>query len=336
MITGASGGTVGASYYRSLLLENYQTRKVDFSDGKYFEEISQDLLNKLAFAASTNDLFFRYQSSFENSDYSYDRAMAFESDLNENTGQRLNKPLRYYRVFEKKGIIPNLILTPSVVNDARRIMISSLGLSFMMDSASPSPETNQVQEDIDIHLLLKRQKSDKLRLSSALRMNASFPYVLPMTSLPTKPEIQLMDAGARDNFGTKLTVRWLKVLESWISKNTRGVVILQIRDNKRFMYNEQTRSFGLFDKFTAPISNVFSNFPRIQDYDQDELLSLALDKYDVPVQMVNLNLRELQKDRISLSWHLTKREKLKVLAAIKRSSNVKEFERYRKLIENSK
>ncbi|MNJ86079.1 Patatin-like phospholipase [compost metagenome] len=336
MITGASGGTVGASYYRSLLLENYQTRKVDFSDGKYFEEISQDLLNKLAFAASTNDLFFRYQSSFENSDYSYDRAMAFESDLNENTGQRLNKPLRYYRVFEKKGIIPNLILTPSVVNDARRIMISSLGLSFMMDSASPSPETNQVQEDIDIHLLLKRQKSDKLRLSSALRMNASFPYVLPMTSLPTKPEIQLMDAGARDNFGTKLTVRWLKVLESWISKNTRGVVILQIRDNKRIMYNEQTRSFGLFDKFTAPISNVFSNFPRIQDYDQDELLSLALDKYDVPVQMVNLNLRELQKDRISLSWHLTKREKLKVLAAIKRSSNVKEFERYRKLIENSK
>jgi hypothetical protein len=332
MITGASGGTVGASYYRSLLLENYQTKKVNFNDKKYFEEISQDLLNKLSFAASTNDLFFRYQSSFEDSEYSYDRAMAFESDLNENTGQRLNKPLRYFRAFEKKGIIPNIILTPSVVNDGRRIMISSLGLSFLMDSASPSPEMNRVQENIDIHLLLKKQKSEKLRLSSALRMNASFPYVLPMTSLPTTPEIQVMDAGARDNFGTRITVQWLMRLESWIRKNTSGVVILQIRDNKRIMYNEQARSFGLFDKFTTPLSNVFTNFPRIQDYDQDELLRVTMDKYAVPIRTINLNLRELQKDRISLSWHLTKHEKLKVLAAIKRSSNVKEFEKYQKLL----
>nr|WP_294862077.1 hypothetical protein [uncultured Fluviicola sp.] len=332
MMTGASGGTVGASYYRSLLLENYQTKKVNFNDKKYFEEISQDLLNKLSFAASTNDLFFRYQSSFEDSEYSYDRAMAFESDLNENTGQRLNKPLLYFKVFEKQGVIPNLILTPSVVNDGRRILISSLGLSFLMDSASPSPEMNHVQENVDIHLLLKNQSSEKLRLSSALRMNASFPYVLPMTSLPTTPEVQLMDAGARDNFGTKITVQWLMKLESWISKNTSGVVILQIRDNKRIMYNEHTRSFGLFDKFTTPISNVFTNFPRIQDYDQDELLRATMGKYNVPIQTVNLNLRELQKDRISLSWHLTKHEKLKVLAAIKRSSNVKEFERYLKLL----
>jgi hypothetical protein len=55
-------------------------------------------------------------------------------------------------------------------------------------------------------------------------------------------------------------------------------------------------------------------------------------KYSIPIQTINLNLRELQKDRISLSWHLTKHEKLKVLAAIKRSSNVKEFEKYQKLL----
>lgn len=332
MITGASGGTVGASYYRSLLLENHQTGKVNFNDPKYFEEIAQDLLNKLSFAASTNDLFFRYQSSFENSVYSYDRAMAFEADLNENTGQRLNKPLSYFGNYEQKGVIPNVILTPSVVNDGRRIMISSLGLSFLMDSAAPAPETNRIQENVDLRALLKSQDAMSLRLSSALRMNATFPYVLPMTSLPTSPEIELMDAGARDNFGTKITVRWLMKLESWIAKNTSGVVILQIRDNKRIMYQEQTPSFGLFDKFTAPLTNVFTNFPRIQDYDQGALLDMTVGKYNVPVQIVNLNLRELQKDRISLSWHLTKHEKLKVLAAISRSSNVKEFGRYQQLL----
>jgi hypothetical protein len=333
MITGASGGMVGASYYRSLLLENYQTGKVKFNDKRYFEEIARDLLNKLSFAASTNDLFFRYQSRFEDSGYSYDRAMAFEANLNENTGERLNKPLSYFRNFEQQGVIPNVILTPSVVNDGRRVMISSLGLSFLMDSAAPAPETNRIQENVDLYGLLKSQDAKELRLSSALRMNATFPYVLPMTSLPTIPEIELMDAGARDNFGTKITVRWLMKLESWIAKNTSGVVILQIRDNKRVMYQEQTPSFGLFDKFTAPVSNVFTNFPRIQDYDQGALLNLVLEKYNVPVRIVNLNLRELQKDRISLSWHLTKHEKLKVLAAISRSSNVKEFAKYKELLE---
>lgn len=336
MITGASGGTVGASYYRSLLLEKHQTGKLDFNDPVYFDQISSDLLNKLSFAASTNDLFFRYQSGFEtNSEYSYDRAMAFETDLNENTGQRLNKPLSYFGKYEQSGLIPNIILTPSVVNDGRRILISSLGLSFLMDSASPSPEVNRIQENIDLHMLLNNQRSNNLMLSSALRMNATFPYVLPMTTLPTKPEIQLMDAGSRDNFGTKITLAWLMELESWIKENTSGVVILQIRDNKRIMYQEKTREYSLLNKFSAPISNVFTNFPRIQDYDQLELIRMLKSKYAVPVKTVNLNLREYQKDRISLSWHLTAHEKLKVKAAVRRPSNLKAFQLYERLLNHS-
>lgn len=327
MITGASGGTVGASYYRSLLLEKQLKGKLDFNDNMYFEEISRDLLNKLSFAASTNDLFFRYQSGFEsNSEYSYDRGMAFETDLNDNTGQRLNKPLSYFQKYEQDAVIPNIILTPSVVNDGRRILISSLGLSFLMDSASPSPKTNRIQENIDLHLLLNKQGSSNLMLSSALRMNATFPFVLPMTTLPTSPEIQLMDAGSRDNFGTKITITWLTELESWIKENTSGVVILQIRDNKRIMYQEKTKEYALFDKFSAPITNVISNFPRIQDYDQGEMIHLLKTKYSVPIKTINLNLREYQKDRISLSWHLTEHEKWKVKAAIRRESNRYAFE----------
>ncbi len=42
-----------------------------------------------------------------------------------------------------------------------------------------------------------------MRLLTALRINATFPYVLPNVWLPSKPVIDVMDAGLRDNYGQK-------------------------------------------------------------------------------------------------------------------------------------
>ncbi len=259
--------------------------------------------------------------------------MAFEKDLNENTKGRLSRSLEYYRSFEKTGKIPNLILSPCVVNDGRRILISSQGLTFLMAENAPLANTNSLQEDIDIHVLLKEQNATKLMLSSALRMNATFPFVLPMTSLPTKPEIQVMDAGARDNYGGKTTVKWLKVFEDWIKENTSGVVVLQIRDNKKIMYQEKIPEFSMLDKFTVPVTNGFHNFTRTQDYDQEAVWDLLTRNYSSPIHFVTLNLCEYQKDRISLSWHLTKNEKRKIIKAISRKSNVHSFKRYCDLLD---
>jgi hypothetical protein len=50
--------------------------------------------------------------------------------------------------------------------------------------------------------------------------------------------------------------------------------------------------------------------------------------FSSPLHFVSLNLREYQKDRISLSWHLTKNEKLKIIKATKRQSNVLAFKKY--------
>lgn len=336
MITGASGGTIGASYYRSLLLERKLKGSINLKNPTYFNEISSDLLNKLSFSASTNDLFLRYKAALGvrsiHANYSYDRAMAFELDLNEKTSNRLGKPLKYFEQFERKAWIPNLIITPTVVNDGRRILISSMGLSFLMDEQAPSPSLNRIQEDVDLNLLLSYQNTSNLLLSSALRMNATFPYVLPMTTLPTSPEIQVMDAGVRDNFGTKTTILWLQKLENWIAENTAGVILLQIRDNKKIMYQEKVKEFSLFDKFTAPLMNVFSNFPRSQDYDQNEAFHFMLSKFKFPVHTISLNLREYQKNRISLSWHLTLNEKLKIKDAIQRPSNVIALKKYMRLL----
>lgn len=317
MITGASGGMVGASYYRALMLANKQGGKLDLNNPIYFNAISEDLLNRLSFAASTNDIFFRYQSRLNiGRQYNYDRGMAFEEDLNENTNNAMNRSLGYYASAERKGLIPVTIYAPTIVNDGRRLLISSQRLSFITGNAGDPKGTIRSYEDIDIHQLLKTNEVDSLRFSSVLRMSATFPFVLPMVTLPTSPAINVMDAGARDNFGVKTTLQWMNALSEWIRENTAGVVMIQIRDTRKMMPGDEAQKATFLDKFTLPFANVYSNFPRTQDFDQEELIKLTYANSRFPIRVLSLNLRENANDRISLSWHLTTKEKLKIKKAL--------------------
>lgn len=158
--------------------------------------------------------------------------------------------------------------------------------------------------------MIKGQDAGELRYTTALRMSATFPYITPMVTLPTTPEIHIMDAGIRDNYGSKTTLRYLSALEDWIKENTSGVIIVQIRDTKKGLEQENEHGISLFEKLFKPLSNVYGNFPKVQDYNQDELVRLFLNYQDYPIDIVSLNLRESPKDKISLSWHLTKQEKL--------------------------
>lgn len=334
LITGASGGMIGASYYRSLKLKGLRGETINFNRSEYYNAISDDLLNKLAFAASTNDIFFRYQSKIKKEGaYNYDRGMAFEIDLNENTKDIFDVPLSYYEKPEKLGHIPTMIFSPTIVNDGRRLLVSAQPLSYITANQKIISGMNLTHEHVDIHQLLAKKNIDKLRFSSVLRMNATFPFVLPMVTMPTNPAIQLIDAGSRDNFGIKTSSEWLFAMQDWIKENTAGVVILEIRDTKNCLAGERIREATFLDKFSLPVTNVFKNFPRTQDFDQEQLLRMGFSKLDFPIQLYSLNLREITTDRISLSWHLTAREKIKIKKAIHSEGNNSTIRKLMKKIE---
>ena len=77
MITGASGGMLGASYYRELV--NQQENGFNPLDRKYSEDISQDLLNAIFTSFVARDIASPAQK-FRVGDYEYvkDRGFAFE------------------------------------------------------------------------------------------------------------------------------------------------------------------------------------------------------------------------------------------------------------------
>jgi hypothetical protein len=334
LMTGASGGMVGAAYFREILLRSKKGEIKNLYSGVYRDNISKDLLNKLCFSLSTNDLFFRYQKvEIEGNEYTKDRGFAFEEQLHENTDDFLNHNLGYYYPYERKGIIPVMIFTPTIVNDGRRLMVSSQSLLFLTSAKSNPYSLTTSYENIDYQHFFKDNLPNNIRYSSIIRSQATFPFVLPMVTLPTNPGIQLMDAGLRDNYGSKAMMEFLYEMKDWIEENTSGIIILQIRDTKKLMYNETYQKVSMLDKITLPFGNMYTNFARTQDFDQEELLKLGASSFKIPFDFVDFNLRENKKDRISLSWHLTQNEKQKIERAYKSSRNQSSLRKLYKLLQ---
>lgn len=313
LITGASGGMIGAAYFRELLLRKKQGEISSLYDSTYRVNMGKDLLNRLTFAASTNDIFFRYQKfKYGKSKYPKDRGYAFEEQLHKNTNNFMEHSLSYYSNFEKKGIIPTMIFSPTIVNDGRRLLICSQPLNFLTEDHGGPARMTKSYENIDFLTFFKNLDAKETRFSSVLRSSSTFPFVMPMMTMPSNPEIQLMDAGIRDNYGGKTMMEFLHVMKEWILENTSGVIILQIRDTKKILNNETYRPVSMIDKLTLPFGNIYKNFPRTQDFDQEQMMKIGVQQFQFPVDLVSFNLRESQKDRISLSWHLTSQEKLKI------------------------
>lgn len=316
MITGASGGMIGAAYFREInLRKTLQNIKGDNSLFK--ARLSKDLLNRLSFSASTSDLFLRYkQIEYNGRKYTQERGSEFETELHQNLNNYLEHPLGYYKNHEQKSTIPLMIFSPTIVNDGRRMLISPQNLSFMI-----ADNQNTTFENIDFQSFFKNNNPNEMRFSSVLRASATFPMIMPMMAMPTKPEIQLMDAGIRDNYGGKVSVDYLFALNDWVLKNTSGVIILEVRDTKRIMSNEKYKEVSLIDKLFLPFGNLLTNFTRTQDLDQEQLVKLCKSSFEFPVDKITFNLREDYNERISLSWHLTKREKQKIEAAFSSKEN---------------
>lgn len=333
MITGASGGMIGAAYFRELLLRYRNNELNDLHNNNFKNNLGKDLLNKLSFSASTNDIFIRLQE-FEHHGrlYTKDRGFAFEEHLHENTNQVMRHDLGYYTEPEQSGQIPVMIFSPTIVNDGRRLLISSQSLSFLTETSDRSSQLVNSYENIDYQTFFKDNNPDQIRFSSVLRSSATFPFIMPMVTMPTKPGMQLMDAGIRDNYGRRTTVEFLHHLREWIRENTSGVIILEVRDTKKILNNENYSNVSFLDKLTLPFGNMYNNFPRTQDFDQEQLMDVALHHFPFPVDVISFNLREKTNDRISLSWHLTRQEKRKIAEAFYSKDNQKSFQRLKELL----
>ena len=325
LITGASGGMLGTAYLRELYGLKSQGQEIDIYDKAYVDKITQDLLNSIAFTIATNDLFLPW-SKFEYADKMYhkDRGYVFEDQFNENTDFILDKPLFYYKSLEQQAIVPMLYLSPSILNDSRRLIISPQGVSFMMKAPVAAQHREVLEIDaVDFQWLFQDKGAQELRFTTALRANATYPYVLPMVHLPTTPGVSVADAGLRDNYGILSATRFLQVFQDWIRENTSGVVLLQISSSEKIEEIPASDNKGILKKLFNPIG-IAGKVLVTQEFEHDNTLGfiydiLGQDKFEV----IRFIYRSSREDELaaSVSFHITDREKANVLDAIKLPHN---------------
>lgn len=318
MITGSSGGMIGASYLRELYLMKQLHIIDDIYDDSLANKISTDLLNPIAASIALNDFFIRIQS-FTEGTYRYpkDRGYAFERQLNENTDYVLDKRMSDYYAYEENALIPLMIFSPAIINDGKRLLISPLPMSFMSYNApEPGNTNNPILENIEFNRLFKDNHASNLRFTSAIRMNATFPFILPTVSLPTRPSLEVMDAGLRDNYGTRTTISYLFHLKEWINEHTGGVIIIRTHDSRRPKYNTHyVRS--LAENLLSPLGGLLNNITKIHLQENDQLIQFASAWLSVPIDVVDYRLGEVITGKeISMSLHLTTQEKIQIMEAI--------------------
>lgn len=350
LITGASGGLIGASYFRELLLRSKLGEPTQPYASRHRQKISTDNLNPLIFSLLANDLFVGFTKfNYANQSYQLDRAYTFEDQLNQITEGLMDRPIVSYNQYESKGIIPLMILTPTVINDGRKMYIASRPVGFMNAEIENFKDySSEKVSGVDFQRFFKDQGSDQLRFLSALRMSATFPYITPNTTLPTEPPIQMMDAGISDNFGLSDAVRFLYAFREWADENTSGVIFVSIRDSPKLQTITEKKGQTILDAITQPISSVYNNFENFQDITSDLLIGHAhswlhspIDRIDIQYQaesyvdlLQGMDSIRQNNARASLSWRLTTREKEGITKNINSPKNKMEIAKLKQLLAN--
>lgn len=348
LITGASGGLIGASYFRELTLRQAQGQDIQPYARQHLWKISADNLNPMIFSLLANDLFVGFtQFEYNHHFYRRDRSYTFEEQLNQITDGYLDKPLQAYRQPEYDGIIPMMILSPTVVTDGRKLYISAQPVSYMNSDKLIMPDYENTKiSGVDFQQLFSAHGGAQLRFLSALRMCATFPYITPNTMLPTEPPIHIMDAGISDNFGLSDAIRFMYSFRAWINEHTSGVVILAVRDSPKLSRVTEKKARTLIDQFSQPISSVYNNFENFQDITNDNLVGYASAWLTQPIERVDIEyqaetyvdiLNEIDSirqtnARASLSWRLTTREKNGIINNINTEANQQALKRLRELL----
>ena len=325
LFTGASGGMLGAAFLRELYLEKQQGKIKKLFSKKYVSEITTDILNPVFYSFAMSDWFFRLQSfRYNGHRYYKDRAYMFEQTLDRNLGPLLDKPLMAYRVPEETARVPMLILTPTIINSGSRMIISPLDVSYL----TKVPYSKELQ-NIEFRYNYRKFGADSLRFLSAIRMNASFPYVSPLVALPGKPRLTLFDAGLNDNYGFLTAYAFVMEFKDWILKHTSGVVLIRVDENDYITYH---RKMTLNDRVLKPLGVLFSDWGTIQENNYLPVIASLKKVLNGKFDLISFRFGSADK-RVSLSWHLTKREKQILKQAIFSAKNQHELQRLKHLLQ---
>lgn len=335
LMTGASGGMIGATYWRSLHDMYHEGNLQNPYRDEYQQNMAKDLLNSIVFSLASVDMISPFNKiALAGYSYTKDRGYAMEQELIRNTEGVLDKKLGDYKQKEADGLSPMCIINGTIVNDGRRLMIGAQPLGYLTQSEySVNGAGLQAVDAVDFAAFFSRQNPYNLRLTTALRMTATFPYILPVVRLPSYPVMNVMDAGLRDNFGIELSNRYLHTMRDWIKANTSKVIMLQIRDTREFEVFPPTDMNTLGKMLADPLFVIQNKWEPFQSYAQGYTRDYLKEYWGDHLQYITLQyVPQDEKKVAALNFHVTAKEQGDLLKSIYHKQNTYELQKLLKIL----
>jgi hypothetical protein len=331
LITGASGGMLGAAEWTATLPGPPEARI--HSPGLRHQVL--DALERGGLKAVSSGLILRDLLP-PPLRYGEDRGRLLEGQW-ESYCPVLANPLSRLAAGEEAGWRPTLVLSPTVVEDGRFLVISNLDLAPLLRSEGPrlpfSANTLYAIQGFQLFDYLPDARTT-LRLSTAVRLQANFPYVLPSTEVPgvESGHVRAVDAGYRDDWGIELASSWIARNRDWLAGNTSGVVLIQVRDtlSQRTAPPSGERRFlarGI-DGLATPLEGLVSTWKYTAASRNDEMV-------DELARTINKNpsnpffttvVFELEHPVAPLTWSLTTAEAKNIRAGLSSANNLSALE----------
>jgi hypothetical protein len=333
IITGASGGMVGASYYAAMKNEALPDGRIGSvierldkdtmesrrrKEGAHFPTrfpYSRDSLTPVAQQLAQRDVFHVLWPGR----MAIDRGVVLEEQWS-----TLDSPFADLRTAEAEGRIPSLLVSPTVFSTTGKSFAQPLLISNLKVDSLTGPYWRHAVP----FFALFPEVRDSFRLRTAIRMNATFPYVSPAAYLPTDPPARVVDAGYYENYGLATAASWLfsasdlrggETAIEWLGREGLGVILIQARafpfnsaspTRKSACHDPATkddarRSGHGFSFLTTPIEAVAAvresgmNIRNEQQYDLLEAL-----QREGRLQSVSLE----NTSDVGMSWYLTPAE----------------------------
>jgi hypothetical protein len=231
IMTGASGGMVGAAYYvkvrRDLVGATSAASSAAAAPSPLTKLIPLDSITPVAAHVALRDVWQAFLPRVGD----IDRGIVLERDWS-----GIDFPIQNLRDLEAKGEVPSIILSPMIVEDGRRLLISNLDLWKLTRTtgeevtAQGAGSRRQLYSLSALEFFRLFPFATEFHLATGVRMSASFPYVSPAVNLPTNPPRRVVDAGYYDNYGIQLAAAWVQSNADWLIRETSGVVLVQVRD----------------------------------------------------------------------------------------------------------
>ncbi len=313
LVTGASGGMVAGAYFVAMSAENKleegvtcriigDTRRALRKRSQRQHPIGRDSLSPVMHQMVRSDLWH----SFIPSSPRWDRGRMLEAQW-----ETLNRSFETLREGEEAGLVPSLVFSPMLVESGALALMSNLDLGALRRRSTRIHDRPDAELDASVEVLDQFEGTQaKVTLATAVRLSATFPYISPAVSLPTRVDRRVVDAGYFDNYGIDIASGFLEDpdVRDWVQAKCAGVAIIEVRAFEGQPLTRRPSALARAWHFlTSPPEALFSARRASQVFRNNQQLRALVDRFGRAEGAAGDFLRVFTLEAVSdvsMSWYL--------------------------------